>query len=309
MDNKIAFIFPGQASQYVGMGKNFFDNFDCAKKVFEEADEALGFSISSLCFEGPEEKLRQTEMTQPSILTASIAAWAVVSEKGIQPQCAAGHSLGEYSALVASGTLNFKDAVKLVKTRGKLMQEAVPEGKGAMAAILGMKKEDIEECINSLSGLIVSVANYNSPKQSVISGKKEDVEKAVSSLMEKGARKAVMLPVSAPFHCEMMKPAEEKLAPLLDETHFKKSFFPVVANVDAEETNGADEAREKLKQQVSRSVLWQQSIEEMKKKGIDTFIEIGPGKVLSGLVRQILSDIRIFYVEDKKSLEKTYFSL
>lgn len=309
MGNKIAFIFPGQASQYVGMGKDFFDNFDCAKKVFEEADEALGFSISSLCFEGPEEKLRQTEITQPSILTVSIAAWVVVSERGIQPQCAAGHSLGEYSALIASGALNFKDAVKLVKTRGKLMQEAVPENTGAMAAILGMEKEDIEECINSLSGLIVSVANYNSPKQTVISGKKEDVERTVSILKGKGARKTVFLPVSAPFHCAMMKPAEKKLAPLLDETEFKKSIFPVIANVDAEETNGAGSAREKLKLQVSRSVLWQQSIEKMKEKGIDIFIEIGPGKVLSGLVKQILPDIQIFNVEDKISLEKTFSCL
>ncbi len=309
MSGKTAFIFPGQASQYVGMGKDFFENFDCAKKVFEEADEALGFALSTLCFEGPEENLKQTEITQPSILTVSIAAYRVASEKGLHPQVAAGHSLGEYSALVAAGALDFKDAVRLVSTRGKLMQKAVPAGEGAMAAILGMEKKKIEECIDSLSGLIVSVANYNSPRQTVISGKKEDVEKAVDFLKESGARKAVMLPVSAPFHCEMMKPAEEKLIPLLDDTAFAPSTFPVVANVDAKETVTAEDAKNKLKLQVSRSVLWQQSVEEMKRNGINTFIEIGPGKVLSGLVKQILSDVRIFNIEDKKSLEKTLSSL
>lgn len=309
MSAKIAFVFPGQASQYVGMGRELYENYESAKKVFEEADKALGISITSLCFEGPEERLKQTEITQPAILTVSIAAHRVVSEKGLNPLFAAGHSLGEYSALVAAGVIDFSEAVKLVKIRGRLMQEAVPEGKGAMAAILGMQKEDIEDCINSLTGLIVSVANYNSPKQTVISGKKEDVEKAVTLLKERGARKVVMLPVSAPFHCELMKPAEEKLIPLLDEIKFAPSKFPVFANVDATETNGGDEAREKLKLQVSRSVLWQQSVENMRKKGVDTFIEIGPGKVLSGLIKQTIPNVEIFNIEDKKTLEKTFSSL
>ncbi|RMF92352.1 MAG: [acyl-carrier-protein] S-malonyltransferase [Candidatus Schekmanbacteria bacterium] len=309
MSAKIAFVFPGQASQYVGMGRELYENYESAKNVFEEADKALGISITSLCFEGPEERLKQTEITQPAILTVSIAAHRVVSEKGLNPLFAAGHSLGEYSALVAAGVIDFSEAVKLVKIRGRLMQEAVPEGKGAMAAILGMQKEDIEDCINSLTGLIVSVANYNSPKQTVISGKKEDVEKAVTLLKERGARKVVMLPVSAPFHCELMKPAEEKLIPLLDEIKFAPSKFPVFANVDATETNGGDEAREKLKLQVSRSVLWQQSVENMRKKGVDTFIEIGPGKVLSGLIKQTIPNVEIFNIEDKKTLEKTFSSL
>ncbi len=310
MTTPIAFLFPGQGSQAVGMGKDLADKYPVARQTFEEADAALGYSLSQLCFEGPEDKLRLTEITQPAILTASIAAWRVLSEKGIKPQFVAGHSLGEYSAHVAAGTLAFADAVRTVRNRGKYMQEAVPVGVGAMAAILGMELEKVTQiCTDAASGEVCQAANINSPEQVVISGHKGAVEGAVQLAGERGAKKAVLLPVSAPFHCSLMKPAQDRLTGDLNALTFNKPSVPVVCNVDAALLNDGDHGRDALVRQVTGSVKWDQSMRVLIAQGIETFLEVGPGKVLFGLMRQIDRSRKCIPVGDDASLQKALESL
>jgi [acyl-carrier-protein] S-malonyltransferase len=300
-----AFIFPGQGSQHVGMGKEFFDNFRVAKEVFEEADEALRFSISSLCFQGPQEALNLTENTQPAVLTMSIAALRVLqSEKGITPHLTAGHSLGEYSALVASGALNFADAVQMVRLRGRFMQEAVPVGEGAMAAILGMEREQIEKlCEEVSSGEVLTPANFNCPGQIVIAGHSKAVERAIERVKQDG-KKAVLLPVSAPFHSPLMKPAGERLEKALEGITVEDLKVPVVTNVEAEINTSKQRVKGLLVAQVSSPVRWEESILRMTGDGIDQVFEIGPGKVLSGLMRRINPKVETKNLEDIPTLKK-----
>ncbi len=300
-----AFIFPGQGSQYVGMGKEFYDNFRVAKEVFEEADDALHFSISSLCFQGPEEALKLTENTQPAVLTASVAALRVLqSEKGIPPHLTAGHSLGEYSALVASGALTFGDAVQIVRLRGRFMQEAVPVGEGAMAAILGMEREQIEKlCEEVSSGEVLTPANFNCPGQIVIAGHSKAVERAVERVKQEG-KKAVLLPVSAPFHSPLMKPAGERLEKALDGIAVKDLMVPVVTNVEAEINTSKERVKGLLVAQVSSPVRWEESILRMTEDGIEQVFEIGPGKVLSGLMKRINPKVETKNLEDIPTLKK-----
>jgi [acyl-carrier-protein] S-malonyltransferase len=306
-NSSIAFLFPGQGSQTVGMGKDLYDKFSLARRTFEEANSALGYSISQLCFEGPEEKLKLTEITQPAILTVSIAVQRVLAEKGITPHFVAGHSLGEYSAHVCAGTLKFADAVRLVRNRGKYMQEAVPVGVGAMAAILALSIEKLQSLCEQAAretGQVVSPANINSPDQIVISGNKAAVERAAELAKEAGAKRAVMLPVSAPFHCSLMKPAQDNLARDLGQAAFADPHVGVICNVDATMVSSAAVAREKLIQQVTGAVQWVRSIESLIANGVSTFVEVGPGKVLSGLMRQIDRSKTCLNVENSESLEK-----
>jgi [acyl-carrier-protein] S-malonyltransferase len=307
---KKALIFPGQGAQYPGMGRELFENHSEAREVFEEADRTLGFSVSSLCFNGPEEELKITENTQPAILTVSIAAYRVLEAKGLRYDMLAGHSLGEYSALVAAGALKFSDAVALVRRRGRYMQEAVPAGVGAMAALLGIELSTVlSVCERAAQGQVVAPANLNSQTQIVIAGHQEAVERAVTLAKESGAKRAVMLQVSAPFHCSLLKPAEDRLGPELDSCTFCDPRCPVVTNVDAKPVTRADDARDALKRQVSRPVRWQESLQGMLNEGVNTFVEIGPGKVLSGLVRAAEKTAVTFNVEDEKSLENAFNGL
>ncbi len=302
----IAFLFPGQGSQAVGMGKELAANHAVARQTFEEADEALGYKLSQLCFEGPEEKLKLTEITQPAILTVSVAAFRVFREKGPKPNYVAGHSLGEYSAHVAAGTLQFADAVRAVRDRGKYMQEAVPVGVGAMAAILGMSLDKVTEvCRDAAQGEICQAANINSPEQIVVSGHAAAVERAIKLATERGAKKAVSLPVSAPFHCTLMQPAQDRLATDLQALNFQKPAFPVVCNVDAALITEAESARASLIRQVTGSVKWDPSVRLLIEKGVTLFVEVGPGKVLCGLMRQIERSKACLTVGDEASLQKT----
>ena len=304
--SKIAFFFPGQASQYPGMGRNLAEHFPECRAVFDAADEALGFSISKLCFEGSEEELKQTENTQPSILTVSVAAYRIVEKRGIVPDFVAGHSLGEYSGLVASGALDFLSAVKLVRKRGKYMQEAVPAGEGAMAAIMGLSPSDVTDiCKKASNGDVVSPANLNSPEQIVISGAAAAVKRAVEIASQSGAKRAVILPVSAPFHCPLMEPAQKRLEPELRAAAFGSLKFPLITNVDAEAITSGEEARDALIRQVTMPVRWLDSVHEMIENGVTVFVEVGPGRVLSGLLRQIDRSVRCFNVEDAASLHST----
>jgi [acyl-carrier-protein] S-malonyltransferase len=300
---KIAFLFPGQASQYPRMGLDLCEKFPAAKAVFEEADRALGSAISRICFDGSEEELKLTENTQPAILTVSVAAFRVLEEKGAVADYVAGHSLGEYSALVAAGGIDFVDAVRLVRNRGRYMQQAVPAGEGGMAAILGLAPALVAEiCHRAADGDVLAPANLNSPGQTVISGTAAAVKRAVELASQSGAKRAVLLPVSAPFHCEMMKPAEELLAADLQRTTFHELRVPLVTNVDAEPITSGEEARQALVRQVCHAVHWEESVREMIGLGVNLFIEVGPGRVLGGLVRQIDRSVRTANVEDEGSL-------
>jgi [acyl-carrier-protein] S-malonyltransferase len=307
-NSSIAFLFPGQGSQAVGMGKELASNYAVARRTFEEADEALGYKLSEVCFEGPEEKLKLTEITQPAILTASIAAWRVLQEKSLKADFVAGHSLGEYSAHVAAGTLTFADAVRTVRNRGKYMQEAVPVGVGAMAAILGMPIDQVSEIAKEAAqGEVCQVGNINSPEQIVISGHAGAVNRAVAVAVERGAKKAVILPVSAPFHCALMQPAQDRLAEDLRALSFQNpsSLSPVVCNVDAAMVDSAEASRDALIRQVTGTVKWEPSVRLLIEKGASLFIEVGPGKVLWGLMRQIDRSKTCLTVGDESSLQKT----
>jgi len=288
------------------MGKELADNYPVARRTFEEANEALGYKLSELCCEGPEEELKLTEITQPAILTASVAAWRVLQQKGLKPDFVAGHSLGEYSAHVAAGTLTFADAVRTVRNRGKYMQEAVPVGVGAMAAILGMALDKVSEISNEAAqGEVCQTANINSPEQIVISGHAGAVDRAIKLATERGAKKVVSLPVSAPFHCSLMQPAQDRLAADLGALNFQNPLCPVVCNVDAAVVASAEASRAALIRQVTGAVRWEPSVRLLIKKGASLFIEVGPGKVLWGLMRQIDRSKICVTVGDEASLQKT----
>lgn len=302
---KTAFLFSGQGAQYVGMGKELYDNFDCAREVFDEADRALGFSIKDICF-NDEAELNRTENTQPAILTMSTAALRVLEENGVQADYAAGLSLGEYSALVASGVFDFQEAVKLVKKRGRFMTEAVPEGVGSMYAIMGLDSADVEQACKEAENLgYVSPANYNAPGQIVIAGIAEAAEKAAAICKEKGAKMAIKLNVNGPFHTALLKPASDKLAVELEKMSIGKMNIPVVTNVTGNEIENNEDVVPLLIKQVMSPVKWEHTIRTLVDKGVDTFIEVGPGKTLSGFVKRIAKGSLILNVEDIKSLEKT----
>ena len=309
-EGKVALIFPGQGSQFVGMGKDLAEKHAVARQTFEEADEALGYKLSQLCFEGPEAQLRLTEITQPALLTTSIAALRVLETHVPRPSFVAGHSLGEYSAHVASGTISFCDAVRTVRNRGKYMQEAVPVGIGAMAAILGMDLEKvITVCHDAAQGEVCSPANINSPEQVVISGNTAAVERATKLADERGAKRAKTLPVSAPFHCSLMKPAQDRLEGDLKNLRMSKPVYPVACNVDAELVTDDLRALDTLLRQVTGSVKWDQCMRLLIAQDVQTFIEVGPGKVLCGLMRQIDRSKTALNVGDDASLAKTLDAL
>jgi [acyl-carrier-protein] S-malonyltransferase len=303
---KTAFVFPGQASQYPGMGKELAEKHPVARAVFDEADKALGFAISQVCFSGSEDDLKLTANTQPAILTVSVAVYRVLAEKGIVPDFVAGHSLGEYSALVAAGSLKFSDAVQVVRKRGTYMQEAVPPGLGAMAAIMGLSHAVvIDACKRAAEGKVCSPANLNSPEQTVISGHADAVKRAVEIASQLGAKRAVVLPVSAPFHCSLMMPAQEHLEKDLRKIEFANLRVPLVTNVDADTETSGNEARDALIRQVCMPVRWEESVRELIDEGVNTFVEVGPGRVLTGLLRQIERSVGTLNVEDEKSLDAT----
>lgn len=307
---KLAFIFPGQGAQYVGMGKQIAEEYKSADDIFNQASLSLGFDMKKMVFEGDDETLKITENTQPTILTTSIACLQPLLEKGIRPDVVAGLSLGEYSAHVAAGTISFKDAVSLVKKRGKFMQEAVPVGVGTMAAIMGLENNDVIDCcIKASSEGVVEPANFNCPGQVVVAGEIKAIERVVELTKEKGAKRSMILPVSAPFHCSMLKPAGDKLAEELENINLDEIKIPVVTNVTAEYIEDKSKVKELFIKQVSNSVLWENCVKNMIDNGVDTFIEIGPGKVLSGFIKKINKEVRTFNVEDLDSLKKTIDNL
>ncbi len=303
--SNVAFVFPGQGSQYSGMGKEFAGNFPIAKQIFEEADDALGFKLSTICFSGSDEELRLTANTQPAILTTSIAVLRVIEqEAGVKADYLAGHSLGEYSALVCSGALDFADAVRTVRSRGTFMQEAVPVGTGSMAAMLSIEQDALAEiCREAAEGDIVSPANFNSPGQIVIAGSKTAVERVIELAKARGFRKSMLLPVSAPFHCALMKPAADRLAEVLAVVSVNDMLLPVIANADAAPNQDKLRVKPLLVTQVCAPVLWEQSVNAMAALGVTKFIEIGPGKVLSGLVKRISKEVVTLNVEDLSTLK------
>jgi [acyl-carrier-protein] S-malonyltransferase len=307
---KVAFVFPGQGSQHVGMGQALAAAFPESRAVFEEADGALGFPLSKLCFEGPESDLQLTANTQPAILATSVAAWRALQARGARPDWVAGHSLGEYSALVAVGGLAFADAVVTVRQRGRYMQEAVPVGVGAMAAILGLDSLAVEKaCQEAAQGEVVSAANLNSPGQVVIAGHSAAVDRAIALCKAAGAKRGIKLNVSAPFHCALMGPAQERLAQVLGALTFRDLEVPLVANVDARAVRTGAECRDGLVRQVSGAVRWQESVELLTREGVGTFVEVGPGHVLGGLVKKIAKDATMLHVGDPASLEATLAAL
>ncbi|HEY0047708.1 MAG TPA: ACP S-malonyltransferase [Pyrinomonadaceae bacterium] len=306
LNSKIAYIFPGQGSQAVGMGKDLFDSFPASREVFQEADDALGFKLSEMCFAGDEADLQLTANTQPAILTTSVAAFRAMESEGFpSPDYVAGHSLGEYSALVAARAMSFADAVKTVRKRGTYMQEAVPVGVGAMAAVIGLPLETVETaCADAAESDVCSPANINSPSQIVIAGNAEAVDRAIVLLKERGAKRAIKLNVSAPFHCALMLPAQAKLAEDLQEINFVDLRFPIIENVSAEANTKGERVRAALTEQVSKPVRWARSVENLITQGVTTFVEAGAGKILSGLVRQINRDVRCLNVENFDSLKQ-----
>ena len=307
---KTAFVFPGQGAQYAGMGRDISEKFSSARSAFDEADAALDMAISRLCFEGPEEDLMLTDNTQPAILTTSVVLLRVLQEKGIRPDFVAGHSLGEYSALVAAGALGLGEAAALVRRRGRYMQEAVPVGVGAMAALLGLDFPDaLSVCEKAAEGQVVSPANLNSPRQIVIAGHREAIERAVKIAKDAGAKRAILLQVSAPFHCALMMPAEKRLSVDLDHCSFSDLQCPLVTNVDARPIRSGAEARGALKRQVSRPVRWQETIQRLLDEGVRTFVEVGPGRVLLGLIRSIDKSVTLLNAEDEKSVENVLSAL
>ena len=300
-----AFVFPGQGSQYPGMGKELAESFPEAAAVFREADEVLGLPLSRICFEGPEEKLKLTENTQPALLTVSVAVLRVLVSRGITPQVLAGHSLGEYSALVAAGAFSFADALRLVRNRGKFMQEAVPVGFGAMAAIIGLELAEVEAiCASAAGDEVVSPANENAPGQVVISGHAAGVARASETALASHASRVIPLQVSAPFHCALMKSAEDKMIPLLDATQFSDLRIPLINNADAAIISGSEQARDGLKRQVCSMVRWTQTIRKMKDMGVEEVLEVGPGRVLAGLFRKTERDIKTTSIEKPEQVEK-----
>ena len=302
---KIALVFPGQGSQYIGMGKEMAEKFPVAKEVFQEADDALGYSITEIAFAGPEEELIKTNNTQPAILTTSYACFKVFEQHGIKGEVLAGHSLGEYSALVASGAVDFKDAVKIVNKRGQYMADAAPMGTAGMAAILGLDKEPLKQvCLEAASVGIVEPANYNCPGQIVIAGENAALDKAMELALAAGAKRAIKLNVSGPFHSSLIKRAGERLSLELEQIQINNPQVPVVVNITAEEIFGAEDIIPSLVDQVSNSVRWDESVERMIAMGVDTFVEVGPGKVLSGLIKKINKGVTILNVEDSESLQK-----
>lgn len=307
---KLAFIFPGQGAQYVGMGKQISEGYASAGLIFDQASEALGFDVRKMVFEGDDETLKITENTQPTILTASVACLQVLLENGIKPDVVSGLSLGEYTAHVAAGTMSFKDAVTLVKKRGKFMQEAVPVGVGTMAAVLGLEDRDVIDCCKQASDTgIVEPANFNCPGQVVVAGEVKAVEKLVELCKEKGAKRSMILPVSAPFHCSMLKPAGDKLEAELDKISLGNMNIPVVTNVTAEYIKESSNVKKLLVSQVSSPVKWAECVNKMLSDGVDTFVEIGPGKVLSAFIKKISKDVKVLNVEDLESLNKALSEL
>jgi [acyl-carrier-protein] S-malonyltransferase len=304
---KIAFVFPGQGAQFIGMGKDFYEHVPAARQLFEEANEVLGYDLASICFNGPDEILKLTENTQPALLVHSTMALKMLRENGINPLLAAGHSLGEFSALVSAGALKFSDAVRLVHLRGKFMQEAVPVGRGSMAAIIGLPVDTIQELCDKVSrdSNIVQLANLNSPTQNVIAGHKEGVEKVSKDALAAGAKKTVVLPVSAPFHSELMKPAEIKLQKELKDTAFYDLSFPIINNIEAKPITLGVDARESLVKQVCSSVRWSETMQCIVDREIDTVVELGSGKVLSGLMKRFDKSINCYQVGDRESLSQT----
>lgn len=305
MEHNTAFVFPGQGSQYAGMGKDVAEKYPAARKVFDDIDASLGYSISRLCFEGPEDQLKLTENTQPAILAVSSAIHAVLEEHGAaRRDLVAGHSLGEYSAIVSVGGLTPAEAAKIVHLRGKFMQQAVPVGTGGMAALIGPSVEDAKSiCEEAAQGEVVSVANINAPGQIVIAGTKAGVERAIEAAKKRGVRRALPLPVSAPFHCELMKPAEEQLKPVLDSANFKDLWVALVSNVDASPIGTATAVRNALLRQVASPVRWVESVQRMVSMGVKRFVEVGPGNVLTGLIKRIDAGVEVVNVSDVHSIE------
>jgi [acyl-carrier-protein] S-malonyltransferase len=302
----IAFLFPGQGSQSVGMGRELAALYPVARETFDEADAALGYKLSQLCFDGPEDQLKLTEITQPAILTVSVACWRVLQSKGITPSYVAGHSLGEYSAHVSAGTLSFADAVRTVRNRGKYMQHAVPVGVGAMAAVLALPADKVRQvCEEAAQGEVCCEANLNSNDQTVISGSKAAVERAAELAKKAGAKRAILLPVSAPFHCPLMQPAQDHLAADLAALTFHDPQVPLMCNVDAVLVTTAEQSRDALTRQVTGAVQWEKSMRELVALGVRDFVEVGPGRVLCGLMKQIDRSLSCFNVEDEVSLQKT----